>query len=368
MLGELSAEGTLSAQRRDDRLRLEGRLRSDLIDLKALQRGAGVSPARPAPGEGARPDAGPPPGRMFPDTPLPLKPVAGFEADVALRVDRLWIGNILLEGADNHLTLSPTELHYALHDDTGRAQAAFALEALGAASGDYRGRLDATLRHVRRDREWAGIPAGLAFDISEYPAINADVRLEASGDSIATLAAGTAGTATIWMDPGKLPPELAFGLLFDDILGQTLTALNPLTKQRRYYALECAALHLDIVDGIATATRGFAIQTESTNFVGGGAINLVDELIDLRIDSTPRKGLGLSLFGFADDFVRVGGTLASPKIVLDRGSALTKGVAGWATGGLSLLYGGPIKRLFARRDPCAAILTPQTDEGAIERD
>ena len=87
-------------------------------------------------------------------------------------------------------------------------------------------------------------------------------------------------------------------------------------------------LQFDIADGIATSQRGLALQTDKLNVLGGGAIKLETEEIELRFKTVKRTGVGLSLLG----------------------------VAAWATGGLSLVADQIIQRLTAFGSPCEKVL------------
>jgi hypothetical protein len=56
-----------------------------------------------------------------------------------------------------------------------------------------------------------------------------------------------------------------------------------------------------------------ALQTDKLNVLGGGAIKLETEEIELRFKTVKRTGVGLSLLGVADSFVIVDGTLKHPR-------------------------------------------------------
>jgi hypothetical protein len=60
-----------------------------------------------------------------------------------------------------------------------------------------------------------------------------------------------------------------------------LDVLNPLAldldSRVHYNELQCAVLQFDLAEGIATSTRGLAVQTKTLNAIGGGALNLRTE-------------------------------------------------------------------------------------------
>jgi hypothetical protein len=121
-------------------------------------------------------------------------------------------------------------------------------------------------------------------------------------------------------------------------------------------SLQCAVLQFDIADGIATSKHGLALQTDKLNVLGGGAIKLETEEIELRFKTVKRTGVGLSLLGVADRFVIVDGTLKHPRASIDKGDLLIDGAAAWATGGLSLVADQLVQRLTAFGSPCETVL------------
>ena len=100
------------------------------------------------------------------------------------------------------------------------------------------------------------------------------------------------------------------------------------------------------------------------NLIGGGALNLRNNEIELQFKTAQRKGLGISILGIADKFIRLTGTLNDPRVVIDPAGFLIQGVAAWATAGLSLVYEGIVSRLTASSDPCALVVEQADKEQA----
>jgi hypothetical protein len=124
-----------------------------------------------------------------------------------------------------------------------------------------------------------------------------------------------------------------------------------------YNELQCAVLQFDLAKGIATSTRGLAVQTKTLNAIGGGVLNLRTEAIELRFKTAKRRGIGLSLLGIADRFVYVKGTLRNPRAGIDPAALLAQGGAAWATAGISLLADQLVRRLTSGTNPCDAVRT-----------
>ena len=88
------------------------------------------------------------------------------------------------------------------------------------------------------------------------------------------------------------------------------------------------------------------MRTQEVNFLARGSVDLDTESLNVDIVAQPRRGLGISLGGLINPFTRVGGTLASPRIVADPKSAVLETGAGLATGGLWPLGKNLLKRFF----------------------
>ncbi len=134
--------------------------------------------------------------------------------------------------------------------------------------------------------------------------------------------------------------------------------LNPQTEADRDSELVCGVLNFVIVDGIATADNGIALQTARANVLGSSLIDLGSEAIEIRARPKAREGVGVNMAQFSD-FVMIGGTLMAPRPVTDVSGALgTAGTVGaaFATGGLSLLAQGLFSRIFSSDDPCGVAL------------
>ena len=97
------------------------------------------------------------------------------------------------------------------------------------------------------------------------------------------------------------------------------------------------------------------LKHSEMNLIGGGSLRLDNGAIDVEFKTAPRKGLGLSVVGVADRFIRLTGTLAEPTVGVNAKSALTHGTAAWLTGGLSLLFDKAFRRLTASSNPCELV-------------
>jgi hypothetical protein len=129
-------------------------------------------------------------------------------------------------------------------------------------------------------------------------------------------------------------------------------ALNPLREEEEYRTFDCGIYDIDIIDGVVKI-ENFALQTDTMTVIVLGDLDFNNEKLDLAIRAKPREGLGVSIGGVVNSFLKLGGTLKKPKLQVDpKGTVVTGGVA-VATGGLSLLAKGLFDRFSADADVCA---------------
>ncbi|HSO81525.1 AsmA family protein [Thiocapsa sp.] len=276
-----------------------------------------------------------------------------LDGTLRLKVDHLKAGDIGLDLLDLDAAL-----------DSGHLQASIA-------TGADRLRAEIDLRPDR---------AGWRFDIRAKGNLDLAYLLEAKDANTLShiqtaLDTRLTGVATAWNDllrnadghlelslgAGRLHKKAAEVLPLGGLLFTLLDVLNPialdLDSRVHYNELQCAVLQFDLAEGIATSTRGLAVQTKTLNAIGGGALNLRTEAIELRFKTAKRRGIGLSLLGIADRFVYVKGTLRKPRAGIDPAALLTHGGAAWATTGISLLADQLVRRLTSGTNPCDAVGT-----------
>jgi hypothetical protein len=99
------------------------------------------------------------------------------------------------------------------------------------------------------------------------------------------------------------------------------------------------------------AVKPVLVQSQKVTIVAGGAIDLRTEELGFDFNTRPRKGIGVSAGMFANPFIHVAGTLASPKLGASA-KAATAGAAAVATGGASILAQGFFDRWRGGQDMC----------------
>jgi len=182
------------------------------------------------------------------------------------------------------------------------------------------------------------------------PPISGELKLQGAGRSVHELMASSNGVVEMRQDAGRVK-NLGAEQIFGDIVLTILRTLNPLREKQEYSEFDCGFYDMKIEGGAATIER-FVVQTETMTTVVAGNVNLETEKIDVIIRAKPREGLGISIGGVANSFLKLGGTLKNPVLQVDpKGTVVSGGVA-VATGGISLLAKGLFDRVSAEADIC----------------
>ena len=143
-----------------------------------------------------------------------------------------------------------------------------------------------------------------------------------------------------------------FDLIGGNMLGEIFGAAMP-TQEGAVDTteIECVVALGEMENGVMRI-EPMILRNERMDIIGKGRIDFATEELDLSWSVQARKGLGLSLGALTDQAVKLGGTLAAPKLeVTPLDTALKVGVAS-ATGGLSLLVEGISSRLAGMKDRC----------------
>jgi len=322
----------------DGRPRLSGRLTSRLLDLARL-----VPPATAEP-----------PGRLFPDAPLPVAALRAFDAQISLAAERLrtragGLEYVALAATlrDGRLSVSPLRARLA----GGAVAGDLALDA-GQTPARLTARLEARQVDAGRLLEEVGPKNVLSGGKTD-----ATLELSGRGETLRAVLGGLEGRALFTMGEGRIENS-AVERLGADLLTEFVRILNPSARKEASTHLRCAVLRLDMKEGVATTDRGLAIEAQKVNVVGSGAVHLGTEELDLGLRPEAREGLSIGPGSLAQ-LVRLRGTLAAPKPELSPTGLLKVGAslgAAVATSGISLVAQGLFQRITADNTPCATAL------------
>ncbi|MBT5890251.1 MAG: AsmA family protein [Chromatiales bacterium] len=189
-------------------------------------------------------------------------------------------------------------------------------------------------------------------ETSKLPRQNIITKLTSEGNSIAELGAALNGYFWMTGDNGYLPiGKLDF--LFGDLFIQIVQMMNPFAEKQTYSEVSCDAVYLDITKGIVRTAPGIIVQTDKLSIVAAGSVDLRTEKLSLGFRTTPLRGIGISASDLVNPFVRLGGSLTKPQLVLDPASTAIKGGAAFFTMGASLLATNLWNRWVTSKDACS---------------
>jgi len=160
--------------------------------------------------------------------------------------------------------------------------------------------------------------------------------LNAKGASPHDLAGSLNGYFWINGDNGYIP-NAKLSIILGDILTELFTTLNPFVEKAEYSELACDGAYLEITNGIVETAPAVILQTDKLSIIAAGAVDLASERINIEFKTTPMKGIGISASDIVNPFIKLGGTLTEPVIVLDPKNTAIQGGAAVATMGVSLL-------------------------------
>ena len=265
-----------------------------------------------------------PDGRIFPDTKLPTPPAA-IDADVTLAPAQLMVGGSEIDGLTARLRLDRGRLTLATinsgHLADGNIEGTL---SLGEESASLR--LDADGLDLGRLLEQPGEPSPLVGG-----PIRLHLDLSARGDTPRALMASLSGDGLIALGEARL--KAASGGTAAP-LAATMAQLDPGSGETET-ALHCAVIRFQARDGIATARKGLALESGRIALLGAGSVDLRTETLALALVTKPHGG--------ATGVMRIGGTLAAPRLGGDAEADLT-------------VAAGTAERIVSADHPCQIAL------------
>ncbi|WP_431477876.1 AsmA family protein [Massilia eburnea] len=305
-VGDSDIAGTLSFQQRQPRGLLTGAVHSRLLqfvdlgpligaDSNAKKEQRGVAAVQPA-------------GKLLPVETFKTERWTAIDADVSFRAERIV--------RTNELPLSKLQTEFHLKDgvlrltplnfDFAGGQVAAKATLDGSSGEAVAATLDASARHIKLRQLLPKLPELKQATIGE---INANAKLTATGNSVATLLAHSNGELKTLVNDGTVSKLLLeqMGLNIGNIVLTKLFGDKPVH-------LNCLAGDFGVRDGLAQ-TRYFIADTEDATVRINGAVNLASEKIDLTLKPESK---GLRIFSLrAPIYVR--GSLKQPDVDIDKG-------------------------------------------------
>jgi len=334
-IGENNIDGYFTADFRH-KPEVTGYLSSSYIDLRKQGE---VDDAEGEPAVEERPEF------LFSREPLATEWMQAANVDVTIKTDRLMLPRVDLQNYqiglklwDGALNIDPISFRESEGSMSGSIY-------FGPSERGY----DLAVM-VNAENMHLGLLATEDQDRHTVPAVGGRIEFKGTGNSLHELMASLNGKVAIRQDAGRIR-DLGGSKLFGDLALEIIRTLNPLATTQKYSTLDCAIYDVGIKDGVATIEK-FALQTSKMAVIVRGDVNLGSERLNLSLQATPREGLGISIGTVTNSFLKLGGTLRHPKLLLDPTGSMTTTGAAIATGGLSLIAKGLWDRVKASTDIC----------------
>ena len=328
--------------------RIEGELRSPRLDLTPFVGKEKTAEGTPA--ASGKPTATEPKAKyVFGETPLPLDKLKGPEVKLHVVATEVALEPGLLKDVEATVALEGGQLVLE-----GRAQGAYegsfggTVKLLPAGDGAAELSVEISAKGLR-----AGLAGGEGIDPREVPPTSVEVKLQARGASPRQMAAGANGTVLVAIGPGKVTSGLV-GMLGGGIIGQLASKLNPFSAKDPFTKLDCTVTRVDIVDG-KMSVEPVLVQSEKVTVTADGKVDLHTEELVFDFNTRPRKGIGVSPGMFTNPFLKLDGTLVSPRLGVGAKGAASGGMAA-ATAGASVVAKGLVDRIAGEADLCQSTL------------
>lgn len=316
--GDSDLAGTLTISLPEDRLMLDGDLRSQVLDIVDVGPFVGYDPRRldAQGGAGAIEHEGGVP-RVLPDAPLRTEALRNFDARLKYSVRRVRAESFPISNIAMNLTLDRNLLTLSpLTFDVAGGFLSSDIE-INARRQPVRTNYDIRLSPTPMGR----LLAGWGVEESGTTGVlKARVQLMGFGDSVRKSLATSTGRIAIIMPQGTFwtrnaeLAELDIGTFVQKMFEK---------KLKKPVDINCGLIAFTVRDGIAAADP-ILIDTRKNVMLGRGGFSFKDESMDLAFRADSKK---FSLFS-GQSPVGIGGHFAKPKLDIISGELLTRAGAG----------------------------------------
>jgi uncharacterized protein involved in outer membrane biogenesis len=310
---------------------LRATLSSKNLDLRPLLSGGGskVESKKPADQPVKQPD------KVFPNNPLPLENLKKADVEVEFEAGRIMLPRLALSELsfemqikDGLLLLNPVRSVIG----GGKMNGRFELRPKGISATMATA---LKIEHLDLGQMLGELGLGTSVDGD----IDLDLELNSDGKSVAGLMGSLNGKTIIVMSNGRIENKYV-DLLGADLSSSIFHLINPSKDKKKHAEISCSVAHFEMKDGIAEIDA-LVLDLGSMIVVGDGKINLKTEELDVSLNPSPKKGVGLpgigrlsaSLGELTQPF-KLGGTLARPALAID--PTQTAISLGKAIGGITL--------------------------------
>lgn len=283
-------------------------------------------------------------GRVIPNVRVPFDALSKVNVSVEASISRFQRDNIYLSDAALNATLRDGVID--INDFRFKASSGQLAARATLVPDNHPG--ETMLQVVGRD---------LAFEVSGAnldltTKINLDANLHSSGTTLRDLAGNTNGIFYVDMRGGRIMRNKFFQAIFGNAFEEILNTINPFRKTDPYTDVECVFVPLIVTNGDVAGAPSVFVSTSKIRLVAQGDVNLKNETMQATVRTTSRRKVGISAAELVQRYVKIEGTLASPRLAVDEAGVLKSGGAAVATGGLSLVARGLWDRLSQSSDAC----------------
>jgi uncharacterized protein involved in outer membrane biogenesis len=308
-VGSSDISGKLSYEQKQPRGHLAGNVHSKLLQFADLGPLIGADSNEKKKERGV--DAVQPADKVLPVEKFRTERWTSIDADVSFKADRivrtkeLPISNLYTEFHLNDGVLKLTPLNF---DFAGGSMASTVkLDGSGRQVKDaIAANLDVKGRHIKLKELFPNMPQLQQATVGE---INAEAKLSATGNSVATLLAASNGELKTVISDGTISKLLLeqLGLNVGNIIVTKLVGDKPVQ-------LNCLAGDFAVTNGLAQ-TRSFVVDTKDATVYVNGAISLSEEKMDLTLKPDSK---GLRIVSLRSP-IYVRGTFKKPDVDIDKG-------------------------------------------------
>ena len=351
VLGESRAQGDVR-YRLGDVPQLDVRLAADYIELATL-----LAKSEEETQEGveeATDNENDSDGRVIPDVDIPFDAMAGINANVEVEIGELRRDSLQLRDVKVFATLRDGALDLSDVSFRARSGALAGRARLEPRDGEAAASFELVARDFALGMDMANRDLAMTSDI--------DIKLESTGTSLRTLAGNVDGVVFLVSQGGRIANNRALQFLYGNVIQQILSAINPLSTANPYTDFECIVLPIQLNAGVVDSNPSTLVATSEIQITSKSRIDLKTEEIEINIRTTPKKGISISAGEIVNPYIKVVGTLGSPRLAVDEKGVLLSGGAAVATGGISILASAAWSRLSRASDPCAQL----TEDGLEE--
>lgn len=174
------------------------------------------------------------------------------------------------------------------------------------------------------------------FGVKSGGQVEFDINVSGSGATYRKLAESLKGQVIGIVSPSVVQTG-ALKFISGNFISQLLSALKINLSQSTDIDLTCAVVRADLGGGKATLPKGIAIDAKQLTLVSDGRINLVNDNISFTLEPSMNQLASGNITQALASFIKIGGTLQDPKIMLDNKETLKTLVGVAATGGVAYL-------------------------------